>query len=269
VAFVLVAALACNQPRSDPEAAEPAVLGPAAIADGAAAEAGAASPGDAAGASCVPAWKQACGRCGGMVACDGSCAEQAPAGIGLPCGPCGATVGCDGQCERKAPLSFGQSCDGCGGTVGCDGSCLRRAPANHGASCDPCGGRIDCYGNCTGGQGGGANVGMVCSSCGDRLGCKGHCEGPSARVVERTVTLTAAQREDPVRGRLVECPAGFEEHSCVVVCHDGKGRRCQRCGAGAPVDPRFCSCYAWAEEFPVTCTVTASLLRVGCTSRLP
>jgi hypothetical protein len=90
-----------------------------------------------------------CGRCGGTVACDGSCSVPTPANQGAACGLCGGTIKCDGACSIPTPANHGAPCGSCGGTIKCDGSCSVPTPADHGAACGSCGGTIKCDGSCS------------------------------------------------------------------------------------------------------------------------
>jgi hypothetical protein len=49
----------------------------------------------------------ACGACGGVIRCDGSCSRDAPANLGMACGSCGGVVQCDGACSVATPVDYG------------------------------------------------------------------------------------------------------------------------------------------------------------------
>jgi hypothetical protein len=191
--------------------------------------------------SCVPAWRQPCDACGGLIDCNGACQRLAPGSYGDTCDACGGTIGCGGTCQRKAPANFGMSCNPCGGTIACDGACRPEAQPT---------------------------VGMICTTCGDTVQCNGQCDGPSYRRQSRMVTLTAENPEDPVAGTSRACPAGFRAFACDVDCRYADGTPCTGCAVGgntSPDNPGICNCYAAAgTKLPVTCTVNEYLMRIGC-----
>jgi hypothetical protein len=193
--------------------------------------------------TCVASWKASCDECGGTIACDGLCDARAPRNFGTSCDSCGGTIGCDGSCQSKAAANAGKPCDECGGTFTCDGTCLSTAAANHGKSC---------------------------TTCTDKIGCDGRCVGPSFQHLTRTVTLTAAQPDDPVAGMKLACPAGFRYFQCYADCRYADGRQCLDCATAFPTDPAtglFCDCFAVpGATLPVTCTVSTDLMRIGCES---
>jgi hypothetical protein len=64
----------------------------------------------------------ACGRCGGVTLCDGSCSKPTPGNLDAPCGKCGGKVRCDGSCSVTDPSNLGASC-GNAGKIDCSGGC--------------------------------------------------------------------------------------------------------------------------------------------------
>jgi V8-like Glu-specific endopeptidase len=95
----------------------------------------------------APNFGQPCGKCGGVLTCEGACSVPTPANHGADCGLCGGKIGCDGACSAPTPADFGAPCGSCGGTVRCDGTCSVPTPANFGALCGACG-TIQCDGTC-------------------------------------------------------------------------------------------------------------------------
>lgn len=90
----------------------------------------------AAGSCTVPASEavRGCMRCGGEIACDGSCNLPLPPDLGQPCGSCGGSVLCDGSCSARTPPAFGQACGSCGGTIDCSGNCNILTPSDYGSA---------------------------------------------------------------------------------------------------------------------------------------
>ena len=91
---------------------------------------------------------QACGKCGGVLTCEGACTVPTPANHGADCGLCGGRIGCNGTCSVPTPANHGAPCGACGGKIGCDGACSVPTPANHGALCGACG-TIQCDSTCS------------------------------------------------------------------------------------------------------------------------
>jgi hypothetical protein len=99
--------------------------------------------------ACVPNEGAACGSCGGVVQCNGSCSIPTPQNLNTSCGACGGHVQCDSSCSIPTPPGTGAPCGSCGGTVMCNGACSVTPPANFGASCGSCGGQVLCNGSCS------------------------------------------------------------------------------------------------------------------------
>ncbi|MBI4146250.1 hypothetical protein HY489_02835 [Candidatus Woesearchaeota archaeon] len=78
---------------------------------------------------------KSCGKCGGIVKCDGTCSIQTPANIDASCGKCGGKIKCDGTCSIQTPANIDQPC-GCGGKINCVGTCTDTQTYRLGQACN-------------------------------------------------------------------------------------------------------------------------------------
>jgi hypothetical protein len=85
------------------------------------------------GASTIGA---ACGQCGGVTQCGGSCSVATPANYGKSCGSCGGVTNCANTCTIPTPANLGKSCNVCTGVYTCSGTCSPGMPSCYGQTCN-------------------------------------------------------------------------------------------------------------------------------------